>query len=314
MILVFCSVLLLATAKSTLLDEFKELERRYFPQNGLLTAHPEVRKQRFLAFKRSKNDVNDINSDLGNTYVATTNKFSLMSEAERHSYTGLNISLQSGKEERLLSEQALQFDVEDLPDSVDYSGNLPPVKDQGRCGACWAFTLAATFEGEYHRVTGETVSFSDQELLDCGSTYSTSDGCQGGFFTKTFKNVKDSGRLALEKDVPYLGHWKQYRCRIYLDKPNGMTKAKLFKAGPLDKTDEGLQKAAAITTVAVGIKIVRGFHEYKSGVFNPSFWIDLCEHAVTVVGYGQLGNTESGLYWKVSIKLLSPDADVFKFN
>jgi len=42
-----------------------------------------------------------------------------------------------------------------------------PVKDQGACGACWAFAIATVADDRYCRATGDHKSFSEQELLDC---------------------------------------------------------------------------------------------------------------------------------------------------
>ena len=66
-----------------------------------------------------------------------------------------------------------------LPSAVDWRerGAVAHVKDQGLCGACWAFAAAGAVEGASAIRTGEMVAVSEQELLDC---VPTSHGCQGG--------------------------------------------------------------------------------------------------------------------------------------
>uniref|UniRef100_A0A2C9UVH2 Cysteine proteinase n=1 Tax=Manihot esculenta TaxID=3983 RepID=A0A2C9UVH2_MANES len=58
---------------------------------------------------------------------------------------------------------------DELPESVDWrkQGAVNPIKDQGSCGSCWAFSTIATAEGINKIVTGELISPSEQELLDC---------------------------------------------------------------------------------------------------------------------------------------------------
>jgi cathepsin L len=92
-----------------------------------------------------------------------------------------------------------------LPGSVDWrtQGYVTPIKDQGQCGSCWAFSATGSLEGQYFKTNGKLLSFSDQQLVDC--TYvSTRDSCAtGGWMDEAFNSVISKGGIQLNSTYPY---------------------------------------------------------------------------------------------------------------
>jgi len=93
--------------------------------------------------------------------------------------------------------------TESVPASVDWTtqGAVTPVKDQGQCGSCWAFSTTGAVEGAEFIATGTLKSFSEQQLVDC-STAQGNMGCNGGLMDYAFTYI-ESNPLELESDYPY---------------------------------------------------------------------------------------------------------------
>ena len=62
---------------------------------------------------------------------------------------------------------------------------VSPVKDQGHCGSCWAFSTVGAVESAYaikHGVIESmgVLEFSEQQLVDCAGGEYLNEGCNGG--------------------------------------------------------------------------------------------------------------------------------------
>lgn len=71
-------------------------------------------------------------------------------------------------------------------------GAVTPVKDQGQCASCWAFSATGGLEGLSKVAYGTLESFSEQQLIDCSGSYGNN-ACNGGVMEYAFNFVKDKG-------------------------------------------------------------------------------------------------------------------------
>uniref|UniRef100_A0A3B4AF66 Cystein proteinase inhibitor protein salarin n=1 Tax=Periophthalmus magnuspinnatus TaxID=409849 RepID=A0A3B4AF66_9GOBI len=181
----------------------------------------------------------------------------------------------------------------DIPDSVDWrkSGYVTPVKNQGSCGSCWAFSAAGALEGLLAKTTGKQVDLSPQNLVDCSGKYGNH-GCNGGFMSQAFQYVIDNKGIDSEKSYPYKGTagvcsynpvYRAANCSTYYS---------------VKSSEDALKQALAVVgPISVAVHSSwPGFLHYKSGVLDDQACMGLVDHGVLAIGYGTDGGRD---YWLV---------------
>jgi C1A family cysteine protease len=177
-----------------------------------------------------------------------------------------------------------------IPDSVNWvtAGAVTPVKNQGSCGSCWSFSATGSMEGRYQISTGDLVSFSEQQLMDCSKSQGNN-SCEGGLMDFAFTYAETS-KMETEAQYPYTAKDAK-TCKD----GSGNVEIKDF-TDVKPKSPSAL--AAAVAEGPVSIAIDAGsplFQLYHGGIMKH-FCGQSLDHGVLLVGYGTDKGTD---YWLV---------------
>lgn len=178
-----------------------------------------------------------------------------------------------------------------LPDTVDWRNKaVTPVKDQGQCGSCWAFSSTGAMEGAWAIAKGQLVSLSEQQLMDCSRKLGNQ-GCEGGDMDPSFQYIIQSGGICAESEYKYKER-DSNKCK------NCTVVAKFSKCADVSPNNQlALKEAVSNGPVSVAIEAdTNVFQFYSTGVINDKSCGTNLDHGVLAVGYGE----ENGhKYWLV---------------
>jgi len=188
---------------------------------------------------------------------------------------------------KFVQANSITLPVEDLPASVDWrnKGAVTPVKDQGKCGSCWAFSTTGLLEGFYFINNGTLLSFSEQQLIDCDVAYNQA--CSGGWPYHALMYVGQNG-IETEDDYPYIAN-DDGNCTY--NRAKAVPAAKSYKF--LSKSSKQVKAALVNSPVSVAVEADQDiFQFYKSGVIVSKCGSNV-DHAVLIVGYEKVGVEEA---------------------
>jgi len=276
-------------------DRHERAFERFAQRYGKAYRSLEERLARFETFRANLAYIEEENAK-GHSYTLAVNAFADL-RPEEFAAGRLGLNGPAKRAELYGSAPYLGADLYSggaLPESVDWTerGAVTPAKDQGQCGSCWAFSSAGALEGAWQIATGDLVSLSVQQIVDCAKNGGNL-GCHGGGMDAAFEYL-ESGGVCTEASYPYIekdGACAQRNCTAGV--PGGAVRG--FRDVP-HRDMKALMEAVAQQPVAVAIEADQlGFQLYSGGIMTFDCGARL-NHGVLLVGYGTEGGVD---YWKV---------------
>jgi len=265
---------------------------QWMTEHGKVYATAEEFGMRFRNFQESLYRIERKNS-LSKTAKYALNKFSDLSTAEfKATYLMKNSVHNPNGGRNVLKPKA----IDSLPDTFDWRDNkvVSPVKDQGQCGSCWAFSVVENVESVWmlaHNMTADKMpALAPQELVDCDD-YDL--GCNGGNPSSAYSYLESNG-LEKESDYPYTA--TDGTCAY--NKEDVYAKVKTWEYATTLEDEKTLQQNL-VTVSPLSICVdASNWQDYSSGVMGEweCCWACMLDHCVQLIGYNSKASTP---YWIV---------------
>ncbi|XP_054426832.1 cathepsin W [Pteronotus mesoamericanus] len=211
----------------------------------------------------------------------TDEEFGQLYRGQKAAGRAPNVDRKVGSDER----------AESVPPTCDWrkaQDVIFPVRDQKNCNCCWAMAAAGNIEAQWSIKFKKPVEVSVQEILDCDRCKS---GCSGGYVWDAFLAVLNNSGLASEKDYPFRGEARTYKCLAKKYKKVAWIQDFIM----LSPNEQGIARYVATEgpiTVTINSELLK---DYKKGVIKPK--PGTCDpwkvdHVVLLVGFGNSKSVE----------------------
>ncbi|KAJ5069874.1 cathepsin l1 [Anaeramoeba ignava] len=284
------------TVTKTRQGKIKEDEFDIYIKSHNKNYGPEEYKARKQIYRENLERIKKHNEDSSQTWGAGENQFTDWSDGEFKAYL-TKFPLPEFKNDPI--DRSKLQPLTSLPDTYDLRNNITAVKNQGSCGACWAFSATAVAEGVFNLNDGILMDLSQQQVISCTTTCA---GCDGGVTSYALDYIQVNGSCGdylwgYEGQNGVCSGTSFDNCQA-----NSFVKVKNQSTVFLytDSDPVGLLQQILVSYGPVGIAIdADSLSYYEDGVAtsmscsnNPSN----ANHAPSLVGYGTDGTTP---FWRV---------------
>ncbi len=173
---------------------------------------------------------------------------------------------------------------------------ITPIKDQGICGSCWAFSAISSLESNYALKNGELLNLSEQGVLGCSGLGNCA---EGGFFVDVYSWLMEIPEASLykEESFPYAG-------KDVCQTNTPATDIKVTNFGMVNGKSQNQIKKALVKYGAVSAALYSNntdFYDYTGGVIQGNN-DGRADHAISIIGWDDtkqawLIKNSWGEYW-----------------
>jgi len=283
LLLVVCGALAVAaTVDTTAVMQFRQFVKNFNRE------YPSISEEhrRFQIFQNNLKTIKDLNSRTKSARFGITKFADKTADEFRKLYLSKNPMTKDPSWP--VAPLYSQTEVKANPAAWDWrqKGAVTPVKDQGSCGSCWAFSAVGNMEGQWYLSGHPLTGLSEQNLVDCDhecmqyeDQQTCDQGCDGGLMPNAFKYVMDNSGIDTETGYTYVGY--DQTC-AYSPSSKGAT----IKNWTMIASDEDQMATYMVKNGPISIAVDATLWQfYVGGVFDFPWCGSSLDHGVLIVGY-----------------------------
>ncbi|XP_008547449.1 cathepsin O [Microplitis demolitor] len=176
-----------------------------------------------------------------------------------------------------------------IPPRLDWrtKGVVTPVKSQGNCGACWAYSTVECIESMIAIKNHTLTSYSVQEMIDCAGNNNF--GCEGGDICSLLSWLVDN-QISILSESLYPVTGKTDTCTLERS-PKSSVRVTDFTCDSFVNAEEQLLDVLVNHGPVAAAVNALSWQNYLGGIiqFHCDSSFKMLNHAVQIVGYDNTG-------------------------